>query len=109
MTLIGERSCVSADVQHVLFFIAKFFLVALFHIGILTACVAFIVIRLEMALFDLKSGFCPSSLGATEKRCKDWMTWSRYFAKFGLDESGWGAFGAYYGIAVSSTYQVEDD
>lgn len=62
-------------------------------IGILSAVIAFLIIRTEMALFDLKEGFCSSSWG-TAKRfcctphnrppspddiCGDWVEWGEFF------------------------------
>ncbi|WVN85875.1 uncharacterized protein L203_101027 [Cryptococcus depauperatus CBS 7841] len=65
-------------------------------VGVITAFIAFLIIRAEMALFDLKDGFCSSSWG-TAKRfccaprhqtpgsdggegdCADWVEWGQLF------------------------------
>nr|XP_018261404.1 voltage-gated chloride channel [Kwoniella dejecticola CBS 10117]OBR83562.1 voltage-gated chloride channel [Kwoniella dejecticola CBS 10117] len=67
-------------------------------IGILSAVIAFFIIRTEMALFDLKEGFCGSSWGTAkrfccaphhpsgggdagdEDNCGDWIEWGEFFA-----------------------------
>ncbi|WVF72754.1 hypothetical protein IAT40_007572 [Kwoniella sp. CBS 6097] len=78
-------------------------------IGIISALIAFLIIRVEMSLFDLKEGFCTSSWG-TAKRfccaphhpipggdggdepvCGDWVEWGEYFApkEKGGPEGAW--------------------
>lgn len=55
--------------------------------------VAFLVIRMEMALFDLKDGFCSTSWSSPKRfccapgrnsdvgeHCDDWIEWGEYFA-----------------------------
>lgn len=90
----------------------------------MSAIIAFLIIRAEMALFDLKEGFCASSWG-TPKRfccashhrplgggeaCGDWIEWGEFFnpgEKNGA-EGAWvfGApeFEAYAIVAVCSLY-----
>ncbi|ORX38562.1 chloride channel [Kockovaella imperatae] len=64
-------------------------------IGILSAVIAFWIIRTEMALFDLKEGYCASSWGSPrrfcctphhrrlpgseEEKCEDWVEWGQFF------------------------------
>lgn len=62
-------------------------------IGILTAMVAFLIIRSEMVFFDLKNGFCSSKWGSPKRfccapkghsdngneTCEDWVSWGQYF------------------------------
>ncbi|OCF76116.1 voltage-gated chloride channel [Kwoniella mangroviensis CBS 8886] len=94
-------------------------------IGILSAVIAFFIIRTEMALFDLKEGFCGSSWGTAKRfccaprhpsspgdmgdteSCGDWIEWGEFFAP---DEKGgpegawiWGGpeFVAYTIVAIS--------
>lgn len=91
--------------------------------GIVCAILAFLIVRAEMALFDLKEGFCSTSWG-TAKRfccaprhrnipgtdpevCGDWIEWGEFFDPG--EEGGrqgawiWGGpeFSAYIVIAVS--------
>ncbi|EIW67300.1 hypothetical protein TREMEDRAFT_34025 [Tremella mesenterica DSM 1558] len=65
-------------------------------IGIVTAVIAFLIIRAEMALFDLKEGFCSTSWGTAkrfccapkhhrlpgsgEEDCGDWIEWGEFFS-----------------------------
>jgi len=92
--------------------------------GIICAVLAFLIVRAEMALFDLKEGFCTSSWGTAkrfccaprhrntpgneEEVCGDWVEWGQFFApdeKKGRQGSWtWGGpeFSAYIVIAVSS-------
>ncbi|WRT68309.1 uncharacterized protein IL334_005285 [Kwoniella shivajii] len=66
-------------------------------VGILSAVIAFFIIRAEMALFDMKEGFCGSSWGTAkrfccaprhpsggdagdEENCGDWVEWGEFFA-----------------------------
>jgi chloride channel 3/4/5 len=64
-------------------------------VGIVTAVIAFLIIRAEMALFDLKEGFCANSWGTAkrfccvphherpdgvEEVCGDWIEWGHFFA-----------------------------
>nr|XP_019011401.1 voltage-gated chloride channel [Kwoniella pini CBS 10737]OCF50182.1 voltage-gated chloride channel [Kwoniella pini CBS 10737] len=67
-------------------------------VGVLSAVIAFFIIRTEMALFDLKEGFCGSSWGTAkrfccaphhpsgrgdagdEENCGDWVEWGEFFA-----------------------------
>lgn len=98
--------------------------------------IAFMIIRAEMALFDLKEGFCSTSWGVAkrfccaphhsgptspagdgEEVCGDWVEWGQLFTpgdKEGPGEDGqwiWGSseFVAYTIVAVSSfrTYPAE--
>ncbi|WWD19024.1 hypothetical protein CI109_103482 [Kwoniella shandongensis] len=65
-------------------------------IGVLSAIVAFVIVRAEMALFDLKEGFCSTSWGTAkrfccaphhrapmgggeEEVCGDWVEWGEFF------------------------------
>ncbi|AFR95662.2 voltage-gated chloride channel [Cryptococcus neoformans C23] len=65
-------------------------------IGIITAFIAFLIIRAEMAFFDLKEGFCSTSWGTArrfccaprhqspgsdggEDECSDWIEWGQFF------------------------------
>ncbi|KAK8854828.1 hypothetical protein IAR55_003567 [Kwoniella newhampshirensis] len=65
-------------------------------IGIISALVAFMIVRAEMALFDLKEGFCSTSWGTAkrfccaphhraptgggeEEPCGDWVEWGEFF------------------------------
>ncbi|GMK55767.1 hypothetical protein CspeluHIS016_0208230 [Cutaneotrichosporon spelunceum] len=92
-------------------------------IGVLTALVAFLIIRSEMAFFDLKEGYCATSWGTAkrlccaprhgthpgptngdEEDCADWVNWAQVFG--GNDEaevSFWAEpeFIAYFLVAVS--------
>nr|XP_019044593.1 voltage-gated chloride channel [Kwoniella bestiolae CBS 10118]OCF23523.1 voltage-gated chloride channel [Kwoniella bestiolae CBS 10118] len=94
-------------------------------IGILSAVIAFFIIRTEMALFDLKEGFCGSSWGTAkrfccaprhpsaggdigdEEECGDWIEWGEYFApnERGGPEGAWvwggPEFIAYAIVAIS--------
>lgn len=64
--------------------------------GIITALIAFLIIRAEMAFFDLKEGFCSTSWGTArrfccaprhqspgsdggEDECSDWIEWGQFF------------------------------
>ncbi|WWC90776.1 uncharacterized protein L201_005713 [Kwoniella dendrophila CBS 6074] len=79
-------------------------------IGVLCAVVAFFIIRAEMALFDLKEGFCGTSWGTAkrfccaprhpsegsgnpgdEEVCGDWIEWGEYFTPHekGGPEGAW--------------------
>ncbi|WVQ81895.1 hypothetical protein IAT38_004022 [Cryptococcus sp. DSM 104549] len=80
-------------------------------IGIITAIIAFLIVRAEMALFDLKEGFCSSSWGtakrfccaprhptpgtgsdgAGEETCGDWVEWGEFFdpTERGGPEGAW--------------------
>ncbi|WVQ99955.1 hypothetical protein IAU59_007098 [Kwoniella sp. CBS 9459] len=78
-------------------------------IGIISALIAFLIIRVEMSLFDLKEGFCTSSWGqpkrfccaphhpipggdgGDEPVCGDWLEWGEYFAprEKGGPEGAW--------------------
>jgi len=91
--------------------------------GIVCAILAFLIVRAEMALFDLKEGFCATSWG-TAKRfccaprhrnvsgtdpevCGEWIEWGEFFdpkAKGGQEGVWiWGGpeFSAYIVFAVS--------
>jgi chloride channel 3/4/5 len=59
-------------------------------IGILSALIAFAIIRVEGALFDLKEGFCSTNWGTSkrfcctphnrspsEEECGDWVEWGQ--------------------------------
>ncbi|ADV22608.1 voltage-gated chloride channel, putative [Cryptococcus gattii WM276] len=65
-------------------------------IGIITALIAFLIIRAEMAFFDLKEGFCSTSWGTAKRfccaprhqspgsdggeyECSDWVEWGQLF------------------------------
>ncbi|KIR73629.1 voltage-gated chloride channel [Cryptococcus deuterogattii CA1014] len=65
-------------------------------IGIITALIAFLIIRAEMAFFDLKEGFCSNSWGTAKRfccaprhqspgsdggeyECSDWVEWGQLF------------------------------
>jgi len=85
--------------------------------------IAFLIIRAEMALFDLKEGFCSTSWGTakrfccaphhrgrpggTEEACGDWVQWGELFDPKARDrpEGNWllggPEFGAYSMVAVS--------
>ncbi|KAK4689513.1 hypothetical protein P7C73_g598, partial [Tremellales sp. Uapishka_1] len=75
-------------------------------VGVFTALIAYLIIRSEMALFDLKEGFCSSSWGTAkrfcclphhpkskipdsgeEEACGDWVEWGELFAP--EDDSRW--------------------
>ncbi|ORY35468.1 putative voltage-gated chloride channel [Naematelia encephala] len=80
-------------------------------IGITTAIIAFLIIRTEMALFDLKEGFCSTSWGTAkrfccaphhrgptggeEEVCGDWVEWGQVLDPSEKDgpRGGW-VFGA---------------
>lgn len=82
--------------------------------GFLTACIALLIIRTEMALFDLKEGYCSTSWGSAKRfccgvpsrqgdasaECADWVEWGLL-----SPDSAWQSysFAAYFVIAVSST------
>lgn len=92
-------------------------------VGVLTALVAFLIIRSEMAFFDLKEGYCARSWGTArrfccaprrgthpdpssgdEEECGDWIEWGQFFG--GSDEAEeafWSQpeFMAYFCIAVT--------
>lgn len=90
--------------------------------------IAFMIIRTEMALFDLKEGFCSTSWGVakrfccaphhsgptppagdTEEVCGDWVEWGQLFSPADQEGPGaegqwiWGSseFVAYTIVAVS--------
>ncbi|ODN78803.1 hypothetical protein L202_04354 [Cryptococcus amylolentus CBS 6039] len=65
-------------------------------VGIITALIAFLIVRAEMAFFDLKEGFCATSWGTAkrfccaprhqspgsdggEDECTDWVEWGEFF------------------------------
>lgn len=65
-------------------------------VGVLTALVAFCIIRSEMAFFDMKEGYCSRSWGTAKRfccapvhktpgksddsdKCEDWVEWGQYF------------------------------
>ncbi|OCF37887.1 voltage-gated chloride channel [Kwoniella heveanensis BCC8398] len=78
-------------------------------IGIISALIAFMIIRVEMSLFDLKEGFCmtswgtakrfccaphhpiPGGDGGDEPICGDWVEWGEYLApkEKGGPEGAW--------------------
>lgn len=94
-------------------------------VGVLTALVAFMIIRSEMAFFDLKEGYCASSWGTAkrfccaprqgrghpdpssgdEESCGDWVEWGQFFGGGDDDNesSFWSEpeFLAYFAVAVS--------
>lgn len=90
-------------------------------VGILTAVVAFLIIRSEMAFFDLKEGYCTRSWGTAkrfcctpvgrhsapsrgdEELCEDWMEWGQRFGGEDPESSFWSQpeFIAYFIIATS--------
>jgi chloride channel 3/4/5 len=94
-------------------------------IGILTALVAFCIIRSEMSFFDLKEGFCGPSWGkakrfccaptshipppvpssSTAVECDDWVEWGQFFGNDETDSesSFWNEpeFVAYFFIALA--------
>lgn len=67
--------------------------------GVVSAFIAFMITRSEMALFDLKEGFCttswgtakrfccaphrsgPTSPGGDDEVCGDWMEWGQFFGR----------------------------
>ncbi|GFZ49454.1 Probable chloride channel protein UM03490-D [Saitozyma sp. JCM 24511] len=67
--------------------------------GVVSAVIAFMITRSEMALFDLKEGFCttswgtakrfccaphrsgPTSPGGDDEVCGDWMEWGQFFGR----------------------------
>ena len=83
--------------------------------------IAFLIIRTEMAMFDLKEGFCSNSWGtakrfccaphrksgAPEEICGDWIEWGQFFkprdrtAPKGQFVFGEAEFLAYGAVAVS--------
>lgn len=71
--------------------------------GILTAIMAYLVIKCETFFFGLKYGYCSSSILSTREQCTPaaWVAWDRQ----SVDGSGfsWRAFAIYSAIAVSST------
>jgi chloride channel 3/4/5 len=87
-----------------------------------SAILAFLIVRAEMALFDLKEGFCATSWGTAKRfcctsphhggndaeECRSWVEWGEFFASEGdgrKQESwirGGPEFSAYIVIAVSS-------
>jgi chloride channel 3/4/5 len=97
--------------------------------GVASALIAFLIIRFEMALFDLKEGFCATSWG-TAKRfccaphhsgptgpvgdaeiCGDWVEWGELFGTHrtkGPEEWVFGEaeFMAYAIIAVSRVHSL---
>ncbi|WVR07458.1 hypothetical protein IAU60_004499 [Kwoniella sp. DSM 27419] len=94
-------------------------------IGVISALIAFLIIRVEMSLFDLKEGFCTTSWGTAkrfccapkhpipggdggdEEVCGDWMEWGEYFApgQHGRPRGAWiwggPEFTAYALVALS--------
>lgn len=91
-------------------------------VGVLTALVAFMIIRSEMAFFDLKEGYCARSWGTAkrfccaprgrghpdpsdgdEEVCGDWVEWGQYFGGGDDESSFWSEpeFLAYFTIAVT--------
>lgn len=76
--------------------------------GVLTALVAYCIIKLEGFLFDSKNGLCLTNIFVNENQCKDWEPWRTVF---GTEESAtaggfgtiawWTDFAMYTGIAVS--------
>lgn len=73
-------------------------------VGLLSAVIAFLVVRAEQWLFDIKSGYCRTrwtkaelfccpekevlstlhpvyALKADEEQCPDWVTWSDAFGQ----------------------------
>lgn len=73
-------------------------------VGFLTAVVAFLVVRAEQWLFDVKSGYCktawwhaqhfccplPDEYGSLDDHCSAWRTWSDVFAAWTGSVSGGG-------------------
>ncbi|KAG2111266.1 chloride channel [Suillus discolor] len=65
-------------------------------VGVLTAVVAFLVVRAEQWLFDVKQGYCktalwharhfccplPDEYGSLDDHCPAWRTWSDVFASW---------------------------
>ncbi len=82
--------------------------------------IAYLITRVEMALFDLKEGYCSTSWGkakrfccaphhgrpgGTDETCGDWTEWGEYFSGERGDSKAiwiWGGaqFGAYAVVAV---------
>jgi chloride channel 3/4/5 len=101
------------------------------HVGIISAVIAFLIIRAEMALFDLKEGFCTTSWGTAkrfccaphhrrlpdagdgEEICGDWIEWGDFFQRNEIGGYGsmWGGpeFLSYGLVAVggSPTFLVD--
>jgi hypothetical protein len=67
--------------------------------GILTAIMAFAVIKVETLLFGLKFGYCGSDVLRTRARCDgEWFAWNQKGERR--------AFGIYVSIAVSVSIMV---
>ena len=99
-------------------------ILTLLPLGIIAAVIAFLIIRAEMALFDVKEGFCSTSwgtakrfccaphhrgrAGAGEKACGDWVDWGEFFnpRETNGPEGAWiwggSEFVAYSIVAVSA-------
>ncbi|KAG2043481.1 chloride channel [Suillus americanus] len=79
-------------------------------VGFLTAVVAFLVVRAEQWLFDVKQGYCktawwhaqhfccplPDEYGPLDDHCPAWRTWSDVFASWTGSESGGGESAVQY-------------
>lgn len=79
-------------------------------VGFLTAVVAFLVVRAEQWLFDLKQGYCktawwyaqhsccplPDEYGSLDGHCPAWRTWSDVFVSWTGSESGGGESAVQY-------------
>lgn len=50
-------------------------------VGFLTAIAAFLIVRAEQSLFDLKEGRCVSSWWHARRFCSDWQEWSEVFGR----------------------------
>lgn len=70
--------------------------------GILTAIMAYLVIKCETFFFGLKYGYCSSSILSTREQCRSasWVKWDQH-ANDGSGSS-WRAFAIYLGVAVSA-------
>ena len=77
-------------------------------VGFLTAIVAFLIVRSEQWLFDLKEGYCPDGFWRARRFCVHWKTWGDLFGN-DLDRNGvasmaWFAeYAIYAAIAVSES------
>lgn len=82
--------------------------------GIISAIVAFLIIRTQESLFELKEGFCSNSWGKSKRfcctphngvpgndteTCGDWVEWGEFFNPD--DQNGWDW---YYGKAELATF-----
>lgn len=69
--------------------------------GILTAIMAYLVIKCETLFFGLKYGYCSSHFLSTQQECPpgDWVAWDRR-VEHG-SRTSWRAFTIYLAVAVS--------